>query len=78
MCLGVPMRVIHREGTDAIAELDGVQRPASLLLLAEEVAIGDYLIVHAGFAIARLDPDEAAKTLALLRKLSGEETTGPG
>ncbi|WP_243375381.1 HypC/HybG/HupF family hydrogenase formation chaperone [Geotalea sp. SG265] len=68
MCLGVPMRIISVDGSDAIAEMDGVRRDASLLLLDEEVRVGDYVIVHAGFAISRLHEAEARETLALMRE----------
>jgi hydrogenase expression/formation protein HypC len=73
MCLGVPMKIISIEGTDAIAEIDGVQREASLMLLGEELAIGDYIIVHAGFAISRLDETEALETLDMMREIFDPE-----
>ncbi len=73
MCLGVPMRVVSIEGTDAVAEIDGVRRAASLMVLDEEVQVGDYVIVHAGFAIARLDEAEAEETLRLMREAFSEE-----
>ncbi len=68
MCLGVPMRVVTIDGTDVVAEIDGVRRAASLMVLDEEVREGDYVIVHAGFAIARLDEAEAEETLRLMRE----------
>lgn len=69
MCLGVPMRIVSVAGDDAVAEMDGVQRAASLMMLDEAVAPGDYVIVHAGFAISRLDSAEAEETLRLMRQL---------
>lgn len=69
MCVGVPMRVVSVDGTDAVAEIDGVRREASLMLMNDEVRVGDYVIVHAGFAISRLDEDEARETLALMREV---------
>ena len=69
MCLGVPMQVIRIEGSEAVAEIDGVQRAASLMLLEEEIAVGDYVIVHAGFAISRLDETEALETLRIMREV---------
>lgn len=68
MCIGVPMRIVGIEGEEAMAEMDGVRRPASLMMLDEAVVLGDYVIVHAGFAIARLDPAEAEETLSLMRQ----------
>lgn len=68
MCLGVPMQVVSIDGMDIVAEIDGVRRAASLMILDDEVGLGDYVIVHAGFAIARLDEAEARETLAILRE----------
>lgn len=69
MCLGVPMQVVSLHDDMVTAEMDGVQREASLMMLGEPVAVGDYVIVHAGFAIARIDPAEAQETLRLMREL---------
>ena len=69
MCLGVPMRVVNINGDNAVAEIDGVKREASLMLLGEEVLLGDFVIVHAGFAISRLDEEEAQETLRLMREV---------
>lgn len=73
MCVGVPMRVISIDGTDAVTEIDGVRRSASLMLMDQEVQVGDYVIVHAGFAISILDEEDARQTLALLREVYGNE-----
>ena len=73
MCLGVPMQVISISGSDAVAEIDGVQRAASLMLLDGEIRVGDYVIVHAGFAISRLDEAEALETLRLMREAFSPE-----
>lgn len=67
------MQVMEIDGENAVAEIDGVRREASLMLLDAEVAVGDYVIVHAGFAIARLDPEEARETLALMREAFAPE-----
>ena len=61
------MEVISREGDNIIAEIDGVRREASLMILGDEVNVGDYVIVHAGFAISLLDKEEALETLELMR-----------
>ena len=68
MCLAVPMKVLKKDSETVLAEIDGVQRKASLMMLGEEVAVGDYLLIHAGFAISRLDETEALETLALMRE----------
>ncbi len=73
MCLGVPMQVISIDGTDIVAEIDGVRREASLMILDDPVAVGDFVIVHAGFAISRLDEEEARETLAIMREVFKEE-----
>ncbi len=69
MCLGVPMQVISVDGTDIVAEIDGVKREASLMILDDEVRVGDFVIVHAGFAISKLDEVEARETLAMMREI---------
>jgi len=62
MCLGIPMKVIECHSSSAICELDGVQREIALQLIdSKSVRCGDYLIVHLGFAIERID-SSAAKT----------------
>jgi hydrogenase expression/formation protein HypC len=63
------MRIVSVAGDEAVAEVDGVRRTASLMMLDDTVAEGDYVIVHAGFAIARLDPAEAEETLSLMRQV---------
>lgn len=69
MCLAVPVRVIELRGADrAVVDLGGTQKEVSLALL-DGVSVGDYVILHVGFALARLDPEEAAKTLALFAQL---------
>ncbi len=66
MCLAIPTRVVELlPDNHAIVELGGVRKPISLELV-DDVAVGDYVIVHVGYALARLDPDEAARTLALM------------
>lgn len=73
MCLGVPMRVVELHEDLVVAEIDGVRREASLLMLADPVKLGDYVIVHAGFAISRLDAAEAEETLQLMREILDSE-----
>jgi hydrogenase expression/formation protein HypC len=65
------MRIIEIEGFTGVAEVDGVSRKVRLDLLPE-VFLGDYVLIHAGLAIARLDAEEAEETLSLLRKLADE------
>ena len=74
MCLGVPAKIVSIEGPNAVAEMGGVRYPVSLLLL-EDICIGDLVLVHAGFAIEKVDPEEAAETLRLIREI-GDEAAG--
>ena len=67
MCLAIPSKITHIENDMAQIDVDGVQRKASLLLL-EDAAVGDYVIVHAGFAIHKIDEAAAMETLALLKE----------
>lgn len=65
MCLAIPARVVELlPGSLATIELGGVRREVSLALL-DDVVPGDYVIVHAGYALTRLDPEEAQSTLEL-------------
>jgi hydrogenase expression/formation protein HypC len=66
MCLGVPMQVKSIENDMAKCEIDGVQREASLMMI-DGVEVGDFVLIHAGFAIERIDEDEAQLTLDALR-----------
>jgi len=68
MCLAVPLRIVRIEGTMAEVELGGVLRQVSLVL-TPEAQVGDYVLVHTGFAISRLDEQEAQETLALFAEL---------
>jgi len=82
MCLAVPMQVMEINDSQAIIAAGGVQRRISLLLLPE-AQVGDYVLVHAGFAIQRLDEAEAQETLRLWSELlaaeeAAEEETGRG
>jgi hydrogenase expression/formation protein HypC len=69
MCLGIPTRVISTSGALAKVEIGGVEREVSIMLL-DGVKKGDWVIIHAGFAIERLDEKDAEETLALLREIA--------
>lgn len=66
MCLAIPARVISVNGATALVTIEDVEYTASLLLL-DDVNPGDYVMLHAGFAIQKVDADEAAETLQLLQ-----------
>ncbi|MBN2289139.1 MAG: HypC/HybG/HupF family hydrogenase formation chaperone [Candidatus Glassbacteria bacterium] len=74
MCLGIPGRVEKVEDNRAKVSFGEVSVAVSLDLLAEPVSAGDYVIVHAGFALERLDEEEAQRTLEMLREISELET----
>ncbi len=65
MCLGIPAQVVEVGETSALVEIGGVRREVPVTLL-DDVAIGDWLIVHAGYAIQRLDEAEATEILETL------------
>ena len=67
MCLAIPSKVVEIQDGMAIIDADGVRRSVSLMLL-ENVVIGDYVIVHAGFAIKILDDVSAVESIELLKK----------
>lgn len=71
MCLALPARVISLDasGQSGQVDLGGVRKTVSFALL-DEVALGDHVIVHVGYALSRLDPQEAAHTLALFAELA--------
>lgn len=69
MCLAIPAKVVELLGEDhAIIDIGGMQKEISLGLV-EDVRAGDYVIVHVGYALARLDEEEAARTLALFAEM---------
>lgn len=73
MCLGIPAKVIELKGTRALVEVGAATREISVTLL-DEVKEGDWVVIHAGYAIQKVNEEEAMETLELLRKLgeSGE------
>jgi len=74
MCLSVPSRVIEiKEYNTAVVEVFGARRLISLDLLQEEIGVGDWVLVHVGFAIQKLDPDYALESLRLFEELLEEE-----
>ena len=68
MCLAIPMKVVSIDGDECFVEAGGLKRKANLALI-KDVKPGDYILLHAGFAIEKLKPEEARKTLKILREL---------
>ncbi len=76
MCLAIPMKIIEIEDeNNAYVELNGVKNKIDISLL-EDVKIGDYVIVHTGFAIEKLDKEEAQETLSLFQQILEAEDNG--
>jgi hydrogenase expression/formation protein HypC len=69
MCLGVPAKIMETSAGAAVVELGGVRREISMMLI-DDVSVGDWVIVHAGFAIEKLSEEEAEQTLALFREIA--------
>ena len=72
MCLAIPARIIDRQDLMATVDVSGVTREVSLMLLPD-ARVGDYVLIHAGFAIQTVDEEEARRTLDLLKELAAHE-----
>lgn len=68
MCLGIPMKIVRIEGDDAVVSTEGLSRKANISLL-KGARIGEYVLVHAGFAIERVKTKEALKTIRMLKEI---------
>jgi hydrogenase expression/formation protein HypC len=78
MCLAIPSKIVKIQDNTGVIDVEGVQKEVSLLLI-EDPRIGDYVIVHAGFAIQKIDEAEAKESLKILREMAslgydGDET----
>ena len=72
MCLAIPAEVTKLLPDEmAVVSIDGVSKEISVALI-ENLAVGDYVIIHVGYALTKIDPEEAQRTLELLRELSVE------
>lgn len=70
MCLALPAKIVEMtEGDNAIVSLEGVKKEISLALVPD-AKIGDFVLVHVGFALNTISPEEAAKTLALMAEMN--------
>ncbi len=69
MCLAVPVKVLKIDGLKAMVELGGLSRQASIMLVPD-TQVGDYVLLHAGFAIQKLDEREAEETLSLFAEIA--------
>ncbi len=68
MCLAVPVKVIEViDSENAVIDLSGTKKTVNVELI-EDVKVGDYVILHVGYALQKVDPDQAQKTLAMFRE----------
>ena len=72
MCLAIPSKVIRIQDMNATVDVYGARRDISLLLLPEEVALGDFVLVHAGFAIQKVDNEIADEALRYIKQIIEE------
>ena len=70
MCLAIPAKIISKKDDTAMVDVSGVQREANLML-CPDAQVGDYIIMHAGFAIHLLDKKDAEETLQMLSDMKG-------
>ncbi|MBN1005687.1 HypC/HybG/HupF family hydrogenase formation chaperone [Amphritea pacifica] len=74
MCLAIPVEVVEILDSDtAIADIGGVRKQINVALI-EDLAVGDYVILHVGYALNKIDPEEACKTLELFAELGELQT----
>ena len=72
MCLAIPSKIVKIVNDMGIIDVEGVKRETSLILI-EDAKVGDYVIIHAGFAIHKLDESEAMESLKILREAAASE-----
>ena len=71
MCLAVPAKIVEKKDFLAVVDISGVQRQVSLMLLPE-AAVGDFVLVHAGFAMQVIEAEEAKRTEEMLQLMRGD------
>lgn len=76
MCLGVPGKILSADENTAVVDFFGVRRHVCLDLVDEPVAIGDHVLVHVGFAIRRIAPEDLEETLAFFAAMTAEDLEG--
>jgi len=82
MCLAIPSKIIEKDRFRAVVDVYGARREINLMLMAEDVEIGDYVLVHAGFALQKVDYEAAQESLkvisAIIEDVSKEVETEVG
>ena len=77
MCLGIPMKVLEIDGFNARCEAKGVERTVSLFMMqGEELKVDDYVVVHVGYAIQKISPQEARTAWELYDQMLAEQSSG--
>lgn len=76
MCLGVPGQIVTIDGATAVVDFWGVRRKVALDIVDEDVTVGDHVLVHVGFAIRRIAPEDLAETLAFFEAMARDDLEG--
>jgi hydrogenase expression/formation protein HypC len=76
MCLGLPGQIVEVEGSTAVVDFGGVRRQVALDIVDEPVGVGDHVLVHVGFAIRRILPQDLAETLAFFEAMAEDAREG--
>ena len=76
MCLGVPGKIVSIDDMVGVVDFWGVKRDVAMHIVDEPVSVGDYVLVHVGFAIRRIPEDEIAETLSFFEQLAAEDLEG--
>ncbi|MFW9990422.1 MAG: HypC/HybG/HupF family hydrogenase formation chaperone [Candidatus Odinarchaeota archaeon] len=75
MCLAIPAKIIKIiNEKQVMADFGGVEREVNLGILGEEIELGDYVLVHTGFAVAKIEEEDALETIAMFREIEAYDT----
>ncbi|MCX7940181.1 MAG: HypC/HybG/HupF family hydrogenase formation chaperone [Endomicrobia bacterium] len=74
MCIAIPMKVIAIDGKYAVCEYEGIRKLARIDFLSE-IKVGEYVIIHTGFAIQKLDIEDALETIRIYKELTSGQTS---
>lgn len=77
MCLAIPSEIVEKNGVIATVDVMGARRQVSLMLLPEEAEVGDFVLVHAGFAIQKIDREAAEESMKLLQEVAQKLAEAP-
>ncbi len=77
MCLAIPSEIVEKNGMIATVDVMGARRQVSLMLLPEEADVGDFVLVHAGFAIQKIDREAAEESMRLLQEVAQKLAEAP-